>query len=195
MLFNVSKTQFFHLSTRQNLPDNYPFYFDDTHLSPSSTLNILGLSFTKILNWKSHIPSLSKSAALYHLHKFFSSYQLLILYMGLIRPCMEYVSHVWDGFMHTELLNMVQSKDFCLIDSSPLILCWKVASLAIFYHYFHANCSSELANCMPRSHPYSVHLPYARVNQHLHTFFPSTGKLWNSLPESAFPLYYYLRLE
>ena len=23
------------------------------------------------------------------------------------------------------------------------------ASLVIFYHYFHANCSSELANCMP----------------------------------------------
>ena len=75
-----------------------------------------------------------------------------------------------------------------------------VASLSIFYRYFHADCSSELANCMPpplprprctrlstSSHPYSVHLPNARVNQYLHSFIPYTGKLWNSLPLSVFP--------
>ena len=52
VLFNASKTQFLHLSTRQNLPDNYPLYFDDTTLSSSSTPNILGQYFTKTLNWK-----------------------------------------------------------------------------------------------------------------------------------------------
>ena len=106
---------------------------------------------------------------------------------------------VWST--HTELLNKIESKAFCLTDSLPLTdcfqtltLCHNVASLTIFYRYFHANCSFELANCMlpslpqPRrtwfsthSHPYSVHLPYARVNQYLHSFFPSTDKLWNSL--------------
>ena len=129
------------------------------------------------------------------------------LYMGLIRPCMEYPSHVWDGFTHTELLNKIESKVFRLIDSPPRTDCfWSLtlhrnaASLAIFYCYFHANCSSELVNCMPSSlpqprrtrfytcsHPYSVHPPYARVNQYLHPFFPFIGKLWNSLPESVFP--------
>ena len=61
-----------------------------------------------------------------------------------------------------------------------------------FYRYFQADCSSELANCMPLplqwpcctrlsmfSHPYSVHLPNARVNQYLHSFIPYTGKLSN----------------
>ena len=38
VLFNASKTQFLHLSTQQILPDNYSFYFDDTQLSPISTL-------------------------------------------------------------------------------------------------------------------------------------------------------------
>ena len=42
---------------------DYPLYFDDIYLSPSSTTNILGLSFTKSLNWKSHISSLAKSAS------------------------------------------------------------------------------------------------------------------------------------
>ena len=79
VLFNASKTIFLHLSTRQNLPDNYLLYFDDTHLSPFSTLNIFGLSFTKTLNWKYHIPSLAISASkklgvLCRLHQFFSPY-------------------------------------------------------------------------------------------------------------------------
>ena len=123
MLFNASKTQFFHLSTRQNLPDNYSLYFDDTHLFLSSTLNIVELSFTKTLNWKSHISS-AKSASkkfgvLCRFHLFFSLYQLLTLYRGLICPCMEY-AFVWGGSSHTELLNKFDSKAFRLIDS-PLL--------------------------------------------------------------------------
>ena len=119
-------------------------------------------------------------------------------------------SHVWGGFTHTELLNKIESKAFRLIDSPLLTDCLQLltlhrnaASLAIIYRYFHANCSSELADCMPLTllrpchtrfsihlHPYSVHQPYAKVNQYLHSFFPSTGKLWNSLPESVFPSFY-----
>ena len=33
------------------------------------------------------------------------------------------------------------------------------------------------------SHSCSVQLPYARVNQYLHSLIPSTGRLWNSLPD------------
>ena len=123
VLFNASKTQFLHLSTRHNLPDNYPLFFDDTQLFPSSTLNILGLSFTHNLNWKLHISSLAKTASkklgvLSRLRQFFSPPQLLTLYRGLIRPCMEYASHVWVDSTHTALLDRVESKAFRLIDSS-----------------------------------------------------------------------------
>ena len=94
---------------------------------------------------------------------------------------------------------------FCVIDSTPervnqSILWGSLPYLSIFYRYFHVDCSSELANCMPpplpRSrctrlstspHSYSVHLPNARVNQYLHFFIPYTGKLWNPLPLSIFP--------
>ncbi len=61
--FNASETQFLHLSTRQNPPHNYPLFFNNTQLSPSPTLNCLGLSFTQKLNWKFHISSLPKSAS------------------------------------------------------------------------------------------------------------------------------------
>ncbi len=78
-----------------------------------------------------------------------------------------------------------------------------VGSLSILYRYFHANCSSELSNCMapllsrPRStrlstqdHSSTVQTPYAIVNQYLLSFFPFTGKLYNSLPASVFPPVY-----
>ena len=127
----------------------------------------------------------------------------------LICSCMKYGSHVWRGSTHTALLNWVESKAFHLINSPPLTDCLdslshlcNVASLSLFYCYFHADCSSKLANCMPlsllrphytrlsNSHPYSVHLSNARVNQYLPFFIPYTGNLWNSLPLSIFLLAY-----
>ena len=123
---------------------------------------------------------------------------------------MEYGAHVWGGSTRTALLNRVEYKTFRLIDSPPLTDCLdslshrrNVAYLSIFYRYIHADCSSEIANCMPpslprprctrlstSSHPYSVNLSNARVNQYLHSLIPITGKLWNSLPLSVFPPIY-----
>ena len=104
ILFNASKTQFLQLSTQNNLPDNYPLFFNDTHthLPLSSTSNTLDLSFIKNLDWQFHISTLAKSASkklgvLWHLHPFFIPSQLLALSRGLIRQCMEYGSHVWCG--------------------------------------------------------------------------------------------------
>ena len=98
VLFNASQTQFLQPSTRHNLPDNYPF---------SSTLNTLGLFFTKNLNWQILISTFAKSASkklgvLWCLCPFFSLYQLFALYRGLFRSCMEYGSHVW-GVQLTQL--------------------------------------------------------------------------------------------
>ncbi len=159
--FNFSKTQFLYISTRHNLPNNYPLFFDNTQLSPSSAINILDLFLTHNLNWKLHISSLTKSASskigvLYRLIQFFSPSQLLSFHKGLVRPRMEYVFHVWGGSTHTSLLDRIVSKALCLINCSSLThnlpslsLRRDVAALSIFYRFFHADCSSELANCMP----------------------------------------------
>ena len=57
------------------------------------------------------------------LRPFFSPSQLLALYRGLIRPCMEYGSLVKGSATHTALLNKVEFKAFRLINSTPLIDC------------------------------------------------------------------------
>ncbi len=97
------------------------------------------------LNWNFHISSLAKSASsrlgvLYRLQPFFSPHQLLTIYRGLFRSCIEYASHVWGGLTHTALLDSVESKAFRLIRSPPLTSCLlylksrrAVASLSIFY--------------------------------------------------------------
>ena len=104
VVFNASKTQFLHLSTRQNPPHNYNIFFENTQLKPSPILNILGVSFSRDLSWKDHIISLSKTASkrlgvLRRLQKFFTPPQLLALYRGVVRPCMEYASHIWGWFL------------------------------------------------------------------------------------------------
>ena len=118
-LFNASKTQFLQLSTWHIIPDNHPLFFIGTQLPLSSTLNTLGLSLDKNLNWQFHIFTLAKSVSkklgvLWRLRPFFSPSQLLALYMGIIRPCMEYGSHVLGCSTHTALLNRVESKVFRL---------------------------------------------------------------------------------
>ena len=105
VVFNASKTQFLHLSTRHNLPHNYDIFFENTQLKPSSVLNILGVSFSRDLSWKDHITSLSKQASkrlgvLRRLRSFFTPPQLLALYRGVVLPCMEYVSHIWNSSTH-----------------------------------------------------------------------------------------------
>ena len=41
--------------------------------------------------------------------------------MDVVRPCMEYVSHIWGGSTHTVLLEKVESRAFHL-NSPTLIL-------------------------------------------------------------------------
>ena len=82
----------------------------------------------------------------------------------------------------------------------PLSLRRKVASLSLFYRYYFGHCSDELAACIPPpmarprstrqatfAHNYCVELSNARINRFSDGFFPSTTRLWNSLPSSAFP--------
>src|ERR1700755_1810612 len=160
-VFNASKTQFPHLSTRQNLPHNYVIFFENTQLKPSSVLNILGVSFSSDLSWKDHIISLSKLASkrlgvLRRLQYFFTPSQLLALYRGVVRSCMEYASHIWGVSTHTALLEKVESRAFLLINSPALTNSLQslstrriVASLSLYYRYYNGHFSSELSRRIP----------------------------------------------
>ena len=158
--FNASKTKFLPLSLSRNTSDLF-VCFENNVIESSSTINILGVNLSHNLSWKFHIENLAKAASrklgvLYRCKTFFSSEQLLKLYVGMIRPCLEYCSHIWAGSSAVSLLDGVERKAFRLINDSSLTssldslsLRRKVSCLSLFYRYYHGYCSQELAGCVP----------------------------------------------
>src|ERR1044072_1299622 len=103
-----------------------------------------------------------KLGILFRLREFFSSEQLLQIYKGLIRPCMESCSHILGGSGSSSLLDRVEFKAKRLINCpllsislDPLSLRRDVRALSLFYRYYNGRCSREL----PSRIPLSLHRP------------------------------------
>ncbi|KAL7645007.1 UNVERIFIED_CONTAM: hypothetical protein RMT77_004831 [Armadillidium vulgare] len=148
-----------------------------------------------------------KLGVLFRLREFFSSSQLLQLYKGLIRPCMEYCSHICGGSGFTSLLDKVESKAKRLINCSALSnsldslsLRRDVGSLSLLYRYYSGKCSRELSTRVPpplrrprstrgalSAHQFCVDIGNSRLVSCGAYFFPAIFVLWNSLPSSVFP--------
>ena len=118
--FNASKTQFLpvSLSTNQSHPS---ITFEDNLIEPLSSINILGVQISSNLSWRDHIVQIAKSATrklgvLFRCRRYFSSDQLLKLYVGLIRPCLEYCSHIWGGSPSASILDRIEAKAIRLIN-------------------------------------------------------------------------------
>ena len=158
--FNASKTCFIPISL-SNLPSDYSISFENVEIAPLTSVNILGLEISTNLSWRNHIENIAKSASrklgvLFKCRNFFSSAELLQLYVGLIRPCVEYCSHVWGGSPYTRLLDRVEAKALRLVGDvrltsslDSLSLRCSVASLTIFYRIYFGYCSHELRSIIP----------------------------------------------
>ncbi len=137
----------------------------------------------------------------------------LYLYKTTIRPLMECCSHIWAGASgcHLSLLDRVQKRIVNLVGEvlgstlQPLSHRRSVASLCLFYSYFHGKCATSVSDLVPpfrmferetrlsaSSHPCTLDLLRWRTRSHSNSFFPRTGSLWNSLPGACFPPSYNL---
>ena len=132
----------------------------------------------------------------------------LYLYKSTIQPCTEYCCYVWAGApsCYLELLDKLQKWKSRTVGPSlvaslePLAHCQNVASLSFFYRYYFGRCSSELPQLVPlrfsrvrstcysdRLHDFSASIPRCYKDVYVNSFFPSTARLWNSLPIEYFP--------
>ena len=98
--FNTSKTQLLTISL-SNTPSNYPIVFEDSEIPPLNSIKILGLKISSSLSWRDHIVQIAKSASkklgvLFRCKQYFNSAQLF-KFIGFIRPCLEYCSHIWGS--------------------------------------------------------------------------------------------------
>ena len=126
---------------------------------------------------------------------------------------MEYCCHIWARApaCHLSLLDRVQKRIVNLVGEelgSPLQTLShrrSVASLCLFYWYFHGKCATSVSDLVPPvsvferetrpsacSHTYTLALLRCRTRVIPTAFFPRTASLWNSLPGACFPPSYNL---
>ena len=176
---------------------------------------LLGLTLSSDLKWDTYIARIAKNASkmvgsFYRSRNFLSPSSILYLYKSQIRPTMEYCCHLWAGASHRSLsaLDSVQHRLKGLVGPDlystlqPLSHRRDVASISLFYRYFHGKCSTELHSLVPplrvfrrqtrysndcAKHPFFLQIPKSHHKFHETSFIPRTTKLWNSLPPEAFP--------
>ena len=217
--FNASKTKLVTFHHHRDTPDIPTISMDGIALEESPSLDkLLGLKFSSDLKWDSYIASVAKDTArmvgsFYRSRKFLTCKAMLYLFKSQIRPKMEYCAHIWAGSSQQALstLDRVQKRmrglvgDELFSSLQPLSHRRDVASLSLFYRYFHGKCSEELHSLVPpikeftrstrfakstTSHPYYLDPPRSRCMYHSNSFFPRTTAKWNSLPGECFPAEY-----
>ena len=216
--FNAAKTKLLTVSRSHKAP-LAPVSMNDEDLSENDSFRLLGLTFSKSLTWNEYVEAIAKSAAqkvgsLYRARAYLTPESILYLYKATIRPCMEYCCHLWAGApAHIlNLLDRIQNRVCNMIGPhlsmklQPLSHRRNVASLSLFYKYFHGHCSTELESLVPsrkvfpcdtrlaaRAHPFTVEEPLITKDYRRASFFPRTSGLWNSLPSECFPNTYDLQ--
>ena len=116
------------------------------------------------------------------------------------RPCVEYCSYIWDGAPQSgclDLLHRVQKRlvnfiGFVLSSTlQPLSHRRVVASLSLFYKYYHGICSQELSPLVPHGHlsvrfseslyQYAVDIPRCKRKFYQINFFVHALQLFGIL--------------
>ena len=94
-------------------------------LPEETSFHLLGLTFTRSMDWKPYLQSIAKAASrkvgsLYRSQHFLTPESILYLYKCTIQPCMEYCSHIWGGAPRShvlDLLDRVQKRVVSLVGS------------------------------------------------------------------------------
>ena len=214
--FNASKTKYIQFSNRKDSQHSH-IVFNDVMIPKSDNIDILGVTLNTNLSWTSYVKTVAKNASkklglMYRVREFFTDEQLALIYKSHVRSQMEYCSPLWGGCGDVALrqLDKIQNKAIRLINNPtitnefpPLSIRRDVASLALFYRYFHGKCSEGLASIVPlphiyprntraagNAHEFTLTPPKCRTSAYKNSFVPRTTTLWNSLPGSCFPTNY-----
>lgn len=214
--FNPDKTQASTFSRKRSTtaPD---IVMDGTTIRARESISLLGITISDNLSWDSHVRNLAKSASqklgsLFRAKNLYSSPQLAQIYKAQIRPTVEYCSHIWrTAPAHTlNLLDSIERRAMKLVNDPTLLHPSQtlehrrnVGDLCLFYRYFNGRCADSISNIVPSlasfsrntrfsqaSHRFTVALPTCRTSIHKGSFMNRAAYMWNSLPESLFPISY-----
>ena len=214
MEFNVTKCHVMSITNkRKPAPPSYTLHGHT--MKQVSSAAYLGVELTDKLHWGKHVHAVAAkanrtSAFIYRNLKGCPTRVQTHCYKGLVRPVLEYAAPVWDPYQQSlcDTLEAVQRRSVRRIlhnfdprvSASDMVQKLGLQTLrerrmidrAAMLYKIHGGLVdipaktflTPVARSM-RGQTEKLLVPQSRTNAHLHSFFPSAIRLWNSLPQEA----------
>ena len=209
MEFHPNKCQILRITNKKE-PIKAIYTIHNTVLQEFSSAKYLGVTIDNHLNWNNHTNNVYQKASfmLSFLERNFYKCPKHVkenLFNALVRPLLEYGCCAWDPYRIKQInkLEMINkraarfitgnfvrehgntNKNMETLGWSPLSERRAKIKLIMFYkiqsNQVHIATDNLIEN--PRK-PLNFLIPYSSVDAHLYSFYPSTIRLWNSLPAS-----------
>ena len=210
MEFHPGKCQILRITNKQKpIITNYNIH--NTILQVFSSAKYLGVSIDSKLNWKDHSNNVYNKASfmLSFLERNFYKCPENVkinLFNALVRPILEYGCCAWDPYRNKQIsrLELINkraarfvtgnhrrehgntNKNMKSLGWSPLSERRAQIKLITFYKIQKNEVhipSDDLVQNLRK--PLNFSVPQSKVDAHLYSYYPSTIRLWNSLPNSV----------
>jgi len=211
MTFNVNKCEHL-VITKMHSPIFSEYKINGCNINKVTSAKYLGVTINHDLSWANHIGIIShkSSAVLRFLQRNLRQCYLPIkslAYLTYVRPILEYTSTVWAPYAKTHIMTLEKIQlrtahfvcnnysNYNSVTSMLDMLNWlslgqrrRLAKCIKFYKIINNKVSVDIHQYLQ---PSSLHTQghdtkfiqlQTRVGVFLHSFLPSTIRLWNSLP-------------
>jgi hypothetical protein len=214
--FSPPKTEEMIISNKRNKPIHPDLIFDTTPIKRVSTHKHLGVTISHDLTWKHHIKEVTDKATrrlgvMRKLKYKLDRRSLERMYMGFIRPLLEYGDILWDSPMEVlDPLEAIQRNAARIVTGAtakartdglyketnwaPLAKRRENHKLSLFYKIINRRAPSYLIDLLPQEvgnrtgyalrNRGNLDVQLTRINCLSYSFFPSTTRLWNNLDQT-----------
>ncbi len=197
--------------TNKRHPVNHIYNIHNIPLSVDKTAKYLGVTLDSTLSWDHHINSIFSKAnfTLSFLERNLKRCPRHVkeqCFNTLVRPILEYCCCAWDPHLVTQIdkLEKINKRAARFVTGNytlehgntlknMLDLGWQPlqerrakSKVTMMYKIQMNLITVDKSDLLPSSSPRTPHnffIPQSKKNSHLYSYFPSTIRLWNSIPE------------
>ena len=206
---NPTKTKLM-ISSRRLHPTQLQITVANSAITQVTSIKYLGVTVTSNLSWSAHIDNTcvkaKKQLGLLYRHFHLAGRKALSrLYKSTVLPLLDYCACVWDPHQVTKIQKLEAVQRFAaklatglwlagcqdptrLINWPPLVTRRKRQKLLLCRRILLGGSIIPSSIFTPHPHPstrlhhcIALYCPNTRTSAHLHSYFPSTVKLWNDL--------------